>query len=192
MKTKICSFCKKIKSVKDFYPHKRHKDKLTDCCKSCGKFKSNRYYTINKMKVLQKAQQRNKKLTTKQRERRKKYTNKYYKENIEEMRKQKREYARKWRKNNPDKDRINRLKRKYNLTPEDIMEMLRKQNNKCAICNKFLSYYVIDHNHKTGKVRGLLCCSCNTAIGKFKDSISQLQKAIKYLRIEELKESDCL
>lgn len=75
--------------------------------------------------------------------------------------------------------------KKYNITPEDYDELYTKQNGRCAICNKTkeetLTPICIDHSHKTGKVRGLLCYSCNQGIGFFKDDIQLLQKAINYL-----------
>lgn len=66
-------------------------------------------------------------------------------------------------------------------------EMLTKQNGACAICNTKLnsSRYTklaVDHCHKTGRVRGLLCTACNTAIGLLKDSTERLRSAIEYLK----------
>ncbi len=57
-----------------------------------------------------------------------------------------------------------------------------RQKGKCAICNKkSKSKMVIDHNHKTGKIRGLLCIQCNSGLGMFRDSRKVLSRAIKYL-----------
>jgi hypothetical protein len=72
------------------------------------------------------------------------------------------------------------------------MEIFNKQNGVCAICfqkerskrkpNHFgINKLAVDHDHKTGKIRGLLCNCCNTAIGRFNDSIAVLQNAISYL-----------
>jgi len=66
-------------------------------------------------------------------------------------------------------------------------EMLVVQKGSCAICgskfnNSRSSKLSVDHCHKTGKVRGLLCSNCNTAIGLMKDSIIRLEKAIEYLK----------
>lgn len=58
------------------------------------------------------------------------------------------------------------------------------QNGSCAICGKKETEskkLVVDHNHKTGKVRGLLCHSCNTALGLVKEDIEILKKMIKYI-----------
>ena len=81
-------------------------------------------------------------------------------------------------------------KRWYGLEHDDYLKMLEKQNNVCAICCKPESVVnpsgetkplSVDHDHATGKVRGLLCSACNQAIGLFKDDIKTLQSAILYL-----------
>lgn len=67
--------------------------------------------------------------------------------------------------------------------------MLDAQQNKCAICgtdaSEFNKAFAVDHCHTTGKVRGLLCWHCNTSIGKFKDDVLLLQRAIDYLQIHK-------
>jgi len=60
------------------------------------------------------------------------------------------------------------IKKKYGLSVEDYLNMVTKQNNRCVICKrepKWGKKLVIDHNHKTGKVRGLLCDLCNMITG---------------------------
>lgn len=74
-------------------------------------------------------------------------------------------------------------RRNYNLEPEEYNKLLETSGNKCMICgsdptNKSLH---IDHCHKTGIVRGLLCHHCNTAIGLFKEKKELMLNAIKYL-----------
>ena len=60
--------------------------------------------------------------------------------------------------------------------------MLADQDGKCAICTKpFPGRIAIDHDHRTGRVRGLLCTSCNTGIGKLGDDPELLLRAISYL-----------
>ena len=66
------------------------------------------------------------------------------------------------------------------MTREDFEIMSNLQNNNCAICGEEVKLHV-DHCHKTGKIRGLLCRNCNTSLGKFKDSPEILQNAITYL-----------
>ena len=69
----------------------------------------------------------------------------------------------------------------YGLTKERYQEMIAEQRGGCAICLRSDKPLQIDHDHATGKVRGLLCTGCNTALGKFKDSGDQLKRAIAYL-----------
>lgn len=82
--------------------------------------------------------------------------------------------------------RKSNLKLKFGITPEEYDAILNKQNGCCAICNThslaFKRRLAVDHNHETGKVRGLLCMFCNTALGKFEDSVDILNRAINYLQ----------
>lgn len=71
----------------------------------------------------------------------------------------------------------------YGVSVEEYNERIEKQNNLCAICHtedteRALS---VDHDHKTGKIRGLLCKSCNLGIGNLKENSKILQSAILYL-----------
>ncbi len=82
------------------------------------------------------------------------------------------------------------LKRKYGITLDDYNGMLAEQEGKCKICGKVGTGLggqttrmplVVDHNHTTGEVRGLLCNSCNTGLGMFKENTEALMNAISYL-----------
>lgn len=78
------------------------------------------------------------------------------------------------------------LQKKYNLTEEDYNKMLIKQNGCCAICGTDKptgkwKVFAVDHNHKTGTVRELLCNECNRGIGLLKDNPELLMKAAKYI-----------
>ena len=82
------------------------------------------------------------------------------------------------------------IKKTYDITYEDYEELLEQQNYHCAICESKISSsrtsrLFIDHNHNTGKVRGLLCSACNHGLGLFKDSPKLLKKAISYLTSSE-------
>lgn len=73
--------------------------------------------------------------------------------------------------------------RQFNLSPHDYDAMVTFQNGRCAICltvprNRRLA---VDHCHKSGKVRQLLCSNCNTGLGFFADNPETLQRAAKYL-----------
>lgn len=68
----------------------------------------------------------------------------------------------------------------YGLTPEAFDELLRNQSYRCLICGDE-TRLVVDHNHTTGKVRGLLCDPCNRGIGLFRERVESLESAIRYL-----------
>lgn len=87
-----------------------------------------------------------------------------------------------------------RLRRNYNISIEQYMEMFKAQGGKCAICRKPSKVYLsVDHDHaccpgranSCGKcVRGLLCSGCNKSLGNFHDSTEILERAIHYLKGE--------
>lgn len=72
------------------------------------------------------------------------------------------------------------LKNRYGLTDEEVKELEDKQNNMCAICSRETSLEV-DHSHVTGRVRGMLCSTCNKGLGLFKDNPNYIERAIMYL-----------
>lgn len=85
--------------------------------------------------------------------------------------------------------KYNHYYKKYGLTQEDVILMHENRNFKCDICNQDTDHrydkLCVDHSHTTGKVRGLLCFSCNTLLGNAKDDIEILKNAIKYLETNE-------
>lgn len=81
----------------------------------------------------------------------------------------------------------------YGINYKDYLELLEKQNHRCAICNLILEetksnngrenkHFNIDHDHKTGKIRGLLCTNCNRGTGMFSHNPLILFNAIKYIK----------
>jgi Autographiviridae endonuclease VII len=93
----------------------------------------------------------------------------------------------KWRKNNPEKVKAQRRKRNYGITQEQFDALIASQQNACAICRVGFSQSKIncphvDHNHFTGKVRGLLCHNCNALLGHSKEDQNRLSAAIEYLQ----------
>ena len=78
------------------------------------------------------------------------------------------------------------LQKNFGVTLDQYNFMLESQNGVCAICNlhteKEKRMLAVDHCHKTGKIRGLLCRFCNQAIGQFNDDIQRLDNAINYLK----------
>lgn len=70
----------------------------------------------------------------------------------------------------------------YGLRPHEYEQLLQKQNNTCPICKiPFSSTPTVDHDHKTGKVRALLCMTCNVALGSLRDSRERVRAAAAYL-----------
>ncbi len=106
---------------------------------------------------------------------------KHYAKNHSKIRKA----ANTWRKNNPDKVRKWKLKHEYALSPEDYEQILSAQGYCCAICSRsFLDEKnkpVIDHDHQSEEVRGILCSSCNVGLGFLGDTLPNIEAACKYL-----------
>ena len=95
-----------------------------------------------------------------------------------------RKRANKWSAKNRKKLQGYKLKYKFGITASQRNKMIHEQNGLCAICDEDLSTSFrvsVDHNHKTGKVRGILCNNCNLGLGIFRDSIELIQKAQTYL-----------
>lgn len=96
------------------------------------------------------------------------------------------DWMRNHRVSNPELYRESDLKKSYGINLSEYDSMLNKQNGVCAICNKpetlKRGWLHVDHNHKTRKVRGLLCGNCNTGIGKLGEDVDILKSAIEYLR----------
>lgn len=95
----------------------------------------------------------------------------------------------KWAHSNFEKRKNADLKRKYDISLEDYKTMMESQDGKCAICTKKHDSLHVDHDHSTGKIRGLLCQTCNMALGLMKDNITSLLKAVEYLSEKSQEES---
>ncbi len=98
-----------------------------------------------------------------------------------------------WRKDNLDVIRSRNLKVSFGITIDDYDVLLSKQNEVCAICgnketrkNMYgIRRLAVDHNHTTGKIRGLLCSTCNQGLGMFytdENGIDLLLKSVEYMR----------
>lgn len=80
------------------------------------------------------------------------------------------------------------LRHKYNLELADYYRYLEFQDHRCAICRHMFVNTItnrdtrVDHDNKTGAVRGLLCHSCNVGLGHFKDNEVRLEAVIRYLK----------
>lgn len=150
---KKCSKCKEVKAIELFNKSKHQLSGLYPSCKKC-QYAVGKLWTQNNREAVNKAAR---------------------KRRLSDAQKQKDAVYR----------RKSHLKRTFNLKVEDYKLMLNKQENKCGICKLDAGVqkkqFAVDHSHKTGKVRGLLCSNCNTGLGQFKDSFFLLNQAIKYL-----------
>jgi hypothetical protein len=109
-------------------------------------------------------------------------------------------YSRRWRERHPERHherqrkqlarperpsamRKAHLRRAYGLSLEDYEQLVASHEGRCAICkHSEVGNLPVDHDHKTGRIRGLLCQRCNRAIGMFKDSPELCDAAAHYLR----------
>ena len=99
----------------------------------------------------------------------------------------KRQATKAWRDNNQEKVLNKRYKERYGITYSEYKARLVSQNFKCLICGvdqkeTKQKKLVVDHNHSTIEIRGLLCHNCNCGLGHFVDNVEVLQKAITYLQ----------
>lgn len=139
------------------------------------------YYQLNKdqLKAYQKEYRETNKIKMK------KYKKEYRKNNKDQIKQYNKEYKKEYYQLNKNKIKQHQLKRKYNISLEHYNQMLIEQNHKCKICNidevKLTKKLAVDHDHKTGFIRGLLCHSCNVAIGLLQESAEIIEKAAKYI-----------
>lgn len=166
MTSKLCLKCKNLKLTYEFSKDSYRKDGLQAWCKKCQASHTKQRYHSN-LEVRKQA---------------KKAQDKYRLENKDKVLALNKE----WYEKNPRKRKEYFIRFKFNLSLEEYDAILLSQNGLCAICretektaNRSLA---IDHCHKTGTIRGLLCGNCNQGIGKFKDDTSLLENAILYLQ----------
>jgi hypothetical protein len=148
---KRCSRCKEEKSHEFFYKDSRSKDGLQHRCKTCHAILAKRWWE----------------------------------QNGKESYRQQKENQLKWKKRNPERyaarQRRYHLRRKYGFDQVEFQQRLLDQGGKCACCGDGGIELVVDHCHKLGTVRSLLCQPCNKGLGAFSDSPDRLRAAIAYL-----------
>ena len=162
---KKCYSCNLIKTKTEFYLARARKDGLTSRCKICSGAANRKWRKDNPDRYTS-------------------YSRNYYEKNREHCQeKSKRKYAL-----DPKKHRGKGLRHRYwpELSWEQALEkfetMAMTQDYSCAICKERTKLYV-DHNHATGKVRGLLCSLCNTALGHIREDAQIGKRLLEYLGV---------
>ena len=153
---KKCADCGKKKPISEFHVSNSRPDKLSIYCKQCSTIQSrNRYSDPQKRERIL-------------------------------------ERGKKWRDKNPESDVRKHLRRKYGMSLEQYNFLFEKQNGVCALCGKPESTkrmsksngperLAVDHCHDTGRIRGLLCFKCNTAVGSIGDDEASAKRVVEYL-----------
>jgi hypothetical protein len=152
-----CNGCDTTKSIEEFAKDRNDKSGYTYRCKVCRNKKQKEWVTRNPEKV--------KELNLKHRETRKEYYS---------TPERKFKYRKKY------------IEKTFGIPYEEYERLFDLQSGVCAICSQperssKNSYLSVDHCHTTGVIRGLLCNSCNRALGYFYDSTSNLINAVNYL-----------
>ena len=146
----------------------------------------NKQYQIEHAEEIK---QQRKEYRAKNKEKIRKADEQYKSEHVEETKKyliETAEIRKEYREAHKKEAKSRNLKKNYNITLEQYDELYNKQEGKCAICGthqeELKSTLHIDHNHKTKKIRGLLCFKCNSLLGCANDNIIKLESAIIYLK----------
>ena len=188
---KTCSRCNIKKSLKGFNKDRTHNDGHGSWCKECCS-KRNKGEHIREYNRNYNRSPRGQKVRKKYAKSKKGHI--VLKKALQKYRRSEKyvKYRISYRKLPKVKEGIttSRLKSMYGITLDLYRTMFSKQNGRCAICRKSeiqkirgkIKALSVDHCHKTGKVRGLLCDSCNNGLGRFKDSLKLLALAMEYLK----------
>lgn len=176
----ICSACGEYKPSSEFYPSRSVPRGYQYKCRACvtaykqspeGRKASADYRASHPQKGRSEAQKR------------------YDDKNRDRLLLKRREHMRLARKERAEefhkRDREKALLKNYGITVDEYNRIFEEQGGVCATCGKpeksKHGYLCVDHDHKTGKVRGLLCHRCNAALGQVYDNVSILRKLIEYL-----------
>jgi hypothetical protein len=110
------------------------------------------------------------------------------KKHPDKIKKYNKEYRERHKNTIKENQKVYLLKKLYGLSQKDFDKLVALQDGRCAICKRVCDNFVVDHDHTTGKVRGLLCKNCNGLLGFSGDNEQVLASAIKYLN--QIKEED--
>lgn len=159
---KACAGCGNVKSLDDYHASVNTIDGKQSRCKACKLDANRAWRKANKGKVS--------KCKRNYAVRNWAAIRKYQQDYMSTRKVEAAEYRRRWN-----------LSKRYGITVDCFAEMLDSQGGACAVCGKTGSRQVVDHDHATGKVRGILCVRCNVSIGGLGDNVEGLLRAIRYL-----------
>lgn len=184
---KTCACCKIEKPLKDFHRNKSLPSGHTSSCKMCRSYQRRSLYAVNKEKPPQRPLSKVCSKCSQVKESSEFAVALAYSDGLHPVCKKCRQTAAK-EKYDSATARVKTLKDRFGLSPGEYTEILKTQNGRCAICNsdnprrhKTLNF-LVDHDHETGEVRGLLCHPCNSGLGMFGDDPERLEAAAAYLR----------
>lgn len=177
---KQCIICLNFKPLENFSPNKSHKDGKSSYCKPCMSKKAGE-------KVMAKYQHKLPRLVSNETEKQCRMCNSIF--DIDEFYKMKNGYRTSYCKSCTNEYSLGASLKKYGISREEYLDLIKKQGNVCAICKKKKEKRLsIDHDHSCCKngscgkcVRGLLCSNCNSALGFVNDNIEILKSMIQYL-----------
>jgi len=173
---KICPKCKIEKLAGEFDKSKNRSDGLSVYCKVCNK----EYREANKTIIAEQKKEYYKTV----REEKLKYNKEYFQNNTDKCKSNNRKYYENNRQKIITRSKARRYRVDFGITIEDFEKKLSLQQNKCLGCGKEFTEKgdaCLDHNHTSGKIRGILCRNCNLAVGGAKDNIEILKKVINYI-----------
>jgi hypothetical protein len=155
-----CTRCGEWKPLEDFYKHKKTKSGRNSHCKACENKRSAGFRATDRFKEWESEYKQTDRAKTAIRRSRRKAD----------------------------------LKKKYGMSPDDYEAMLKKQNGVCAVCGRVdpkpTHCLSVDHDHKTGATRELLCSTCNTILGFVDDNLEWLQKLMDYVRYHNIRQEN--
>jgi hypothetical protein len=173
---RICKTCSRLKKPEEFYNDSRYPNGDIHCAE-CRRKKVKAWRDANPAR----AKEIGKKSRIRNSEAARKRSNEWHKKNHARHL----AYMAERRKTHALQILSSKLQSAFGITLEEYNAFFSNQKGACAICQKHPQQnkkrLAVDHCHKTQKVRGLLCSTCNQAIGLFKDDVSLLQSAILYL-----------
>jgi len=156
---KTCKSCGATKPLADFYGNPAGRDGTRPECKDCTRAEKKRWYHQNRKSEIKRVGQ-------------------WQRENPEMVRATMKRFTASGKRN--ISNRKTHLKRKYGLALEAFDALLASQGGGCAVCGRTDADNV-DHDHVTGRVRGILCFNCNVAIGHVAEDEDRLVALIAYL-----------